>query len=107
MRRRARVDANQAQIVQSLRRAGATVQSLAEVGRGCPDIIVGCQRPCPHCGHRFPQNLLLEIKDGDKPPSARQLTPDEKIWHGQWVGQADVILRPEAALLVMGATPKG
>jgi hypothetical protein len=29
---------------------------------------------------------LLEVKDGSKPPSARYLTDDQRIWHMQWLG---------------------
>ena len=79
MKRAAKVDANQKQIVTALRQAGCTVQSLATVGKGCPDLIVGCQG----------RNFLLEIKDGSKPPSARQLTEDQqtciRIGGGKWL----------------------
>jgi hypothetical protein len=47
--------------------------------------------------------LLLEIKDGAKPPSARQLTDDERKWHAEWRGHADVVDSVEQALrAVMG-----
>lgn len=39
MRRAAKIDSNQEQIVSALRAAGATVQSLAAIGKGCPDIL--------------------------------------------------------------------
>jgi hypothetical protein len=67
----ARVDANQAEIVEALREAGCFVQSLATIGKGCPDIMVG----------RGMKWHVMEIKDGTKPPSARKLTPDEERWH--------------------------
>lgn len=71
MRRAARIDANQAAIVAALRRAGCYVQSLASVGKGCPDLLVG----------RAGVWHLMEIKDGAKPPSARELTAAEFRWH--------------------------
>ena len=74
--RAAKVDANHDQIVMALRVVGATVQSLAGVGKGVPDLLVGYQ------GHTY----LIEIKDGDKVPSARKLTPDQEDWHGKWTG---------------------
>ncbi len=35
-----RVDDNQREIVKALRAVGACVQSLAEIGQGCPDLLV-------------------------------------------------------------------
>lgn len=74
MRRAARVDDNQAEIVAALRRSGATVQSLATIGQGCPDLLVAYRQ----------QTMVIEVKDGRKPKSARKLTPDEKEWIGKW-----------------------
>lgn len=76
MRRAARTDANHEQIVKALRAVGATVQSLAAVGQGVPDLLVGYQ------GKTF----LLEIKDGTKTPSQRKLTDDQVKWHETWTG---------------------
>lgn len=81
MRRAPRLDANHAAIVAALRAAGATVQSLAAVGDGCPDLLVG------FAGH----NYLIEVKDGTKPPSARRLTPEQERWHAAWAGQAAIV----------------
>lgn len=81
MRRAAKVDANQPAIVAALRKMGATVQPLHSVGQGCPDILVGWKS----------LNLLLEIKDGDKPPSHRKLTTDQMIWHRDWRGSVYVV----------------
>lgn len=76
MRRRAKVDANHAEIVRALRKAGATVQSLAEIGDGCPDLLVGLAG----------KTVLIEVKDSAQPPSKRQLTDDQLRWHGAWNG---------------------
>ena len=43
MRRAARTDSNHEEIVKALRAVGATVQSLAGVGHGVPDLLVGYQ----------------------------------------------------------------
>ena len=41
--RAAKIDANHEAVVLALRSAGATVQSLAGVGKGVPDLLVGYQ----------------------------------------------------------------
>ena len=87
--RKARIDANQPEIVKALRAAGATVQSLATIGCGCPDLLVGFRG----------QTVLMEVKDGAKPPSQRRLTEDEQKWHSTWNGGALAIVDSvEAAL---------
>ena len=77
MRRAAKVDRNQSEIVEALRKFGASVQSLAAVGDGVPDLLVGWRG----------MNLLIEVKDGSKPPSVRKLTPDQEAWHDAWAGR--------------------
>ncbi|WP_136420299.1 hypothetical protein [Herbaspirillum sp. ST 5-3] len=69
--RYAKTDANQTEIVEALRAADCFVQSLANVGKGCPDLLVG----------RDMRWFTFEVKDGSKPPSARKLTRDEQTWH--------------------------
>ncbi len=93
MRRDARVDDNHAEIVRVLRECGMTVESLAAVGGGVPDLLVGWHG----------RNWLLEVKDGRKVPSARLLTPDQQEWHERWRGQRAVVESPEQALRVLGA----
>ena len=92
MRRAARVDANQAEITEALRKAGASVQPLHMVGRGCPDLLVGIGKI----------NLLFEIKDGEKPPSKQKLTDDELVWAEKWKGQVAVIRSVDEALEAIG-----
>lgn len=41
MRRAAKVDGNQTEIVEALREAGASVTLLHMVGNGCPDLLIG------------------------------------------------------------------
>lgn len=93
MRRAAKVDANQAAIVAALRKAGASVQSLAAVGAGVPDLLVGFR------GH----TMLMEVKDGSKAPSDRRLTPAQLEWHAGWLGgPVAVVDGIEAALRALG-----
>lgn len=92
MRVRARIDANQPEIVDELRKKlGASVQSLAAIGHGCPDILVGLRG----------RNLAFEIKDPMQPPSKRQLTYEETLWHQNWCGQIDTVLTIEEILEVV------
>ncbi len=86
MRRAAKVDANQTEIVDALRAAGASVQSLAPVGKGCPDLLVG----------RGKLNILMEIKDG-----TGKLTPDQKEWHEGWRGRVHLVRSVDDALAVL------
>jgi hypothetical protein len=45
----------------------------------------------------------MEVKDGSKPPSARELTEDQLTWHGAWRGgPLSVVDGPEAALRALG-----
>jgi hypothetical protein len=88
MRRAAKVDRNQAEIVKAFRQIGATVQVLSAVGKGCPDLLVGWRG----------RNFLVEIKDGELVPSARQLTADQQRWHGAWAGSVIVATSIEDAV---------
>lgn len=92
MRKRGKTDANQAEIVAVLRRCGFSVQSLASVGNGCPDLLVG----------RGLENFLLEVKDGQKPASKQRLTEDEEAWHGMWRGQVTTVNSADEALRKLG-----
>ena len=74
MRRAAKVDRNQAEIVQALRDIGARVKTTHMIGGGFPDLVVEYRRTV----------WLLEVKDGTKSPSRRRLTPDEERFHALW-----------------------
>lgn len=93
MRRAAKVDANQEQVVSALRAAGAVVQSLAAIGKGVPDLLVSFR------GSLF----LLEVKDGRKPPSGQKLTEAQTKWHQAWGATVEVVNSPEQALTAIGA----
>ena len=96
--RAAKADANQSEIVKALRQMGCTVQHLHMVGAGCPDIMVGWR------GETF----LLEIKDGNKPPSARKKTDAQVIWHDAWRGKpVAVVCNIREALDAIGVPFKG
>lgn len=82
MRRAAKVDRNQGEIVDALLSVGCSVELLHRVGGGCPDLLVGCPRG----------NFIMEVKDGDKPPSARELNDEQKRWHARWRGPKPVVV---------------
>jgi hypothetical protein len=88
VKRAAKVDANQPRIVELLERHGCTVQSIATVGNGVPDLLIGFRG----------QTMVAEVKDGTKPKSAQKLTPDEQDWKRKWKGQY-AILRNEDDVL--------
>lgn len=76
MRRAAKVDANHAEIAKAFRELGCSVLSLAQMGDGCPDLLVA----------KHGYSVLVEVKDGSKPPSERRLTPDQQDFHAKWLG---------------------
>lgn len=92
MRRAAKVDRNQPEIVGALRAVGASVQPLHAVGQGCSDLLVGF-RGVNHC---------LEVKDGSLPPSRRKLTPDQVEWHASWRGSVVVVNNIAEAMQAIG-----
>lgn len=71
--------------------------SLAGVGNGCPDLLVGAKRV----------NVLLELKDDKKPPSARKLTPDEVTFLASWRGQYAVVENEVQAVAAVRAVLSG
>lgn len=85
MRRAARVDANQEQVVSALRAAGARVWVI-----GLPvDLLIG------HAGRL----MLMEVKDGSKPPSARKKTALQERFFAEWADMPiSLVDGPEAAL---------
>lgn len=92
MRRAARTDANHAEIVQALRNAGCSVFDCSGLGGGFPDLCVGI-------GGR---TVLVEVKDGSKPPSRRLLTPDQLDFHAKWKGGTlAIVCDVESALRVV------
>ena len=86
--RATRIDSNHRDVVQALEKAGMTVESLAAVGKGCPDLVVGWRGI----------TCLLEVKDGAKTPGNRPLTVAQQEWHARWGGQLAVVTTPEEAV---------
>lgn len=76
MRRAARIDANQPATVKALRDVGMTVAVTSAVGKGFPDLVIGFRG----------LTCLVELKDGEKTPSAQRLTADEVQFRDSWAG---------------------
>lgn len=85
MRRRARPDANQGRIVEYLRSCGHQVFVTSRLGDGFPDLVV-------LVGGTI---VLLEVKDGDAPPSQRKLTQAEEKFHREWAAAPVFIVYDE------------
>ncbi len=96
MKQAARIDANQPDIVKHLRAIGCSVQSLAAVGHGVPDLLVGRRAIC----------VLIEVKDPAQAPSKRKLTTDQVEWHKLWKGQVGVAHTPAEAEAIVCAAEK-
>lgn len=88
-----KVDVNQPRIVAELRARGCSVQHIHEVGRGCPDILVGYQGA----------NFVFEIKN---PEYDCKLTEDEERWHREWRGQVHTVTNTGEAWKIISALKK-
>lgn len=75
--RTVRIDANQKEIVDALRSVGVSVQSLALVGDGCPDLL---------CSYRGVLTLL-EVKRLKK---RNDLTEKQLKWRAGWDAHSPV-----------------
>lgn len=76
MRKYGRQDTNHKDIGAAFERLGCSVANLSSLGKGLPDILVGFGG----------LSILVEIKDGSKPPSHRKLTKDEETFRMNWKG---------------------
>lgn len=83
-----RVDDNHGEVKAALLAIGCSVCDLSAVGGGVNDLLVGYRG----------RNVLIEVKDGRKPPSARSLTPAQVIFRAEWRGQYDVATSVEEAI---------
>ncbi len=91
MRRAARVDDNQKQIVAVFKAASVSVAVTSNQHSGYPDLTIG------YLGY----NILVEIKDGNKPPSARKLTPKQREFRANWQGEYRIVTSESDALALI------
>ena len=85
MRRAARVDANQAGIVELFRAYGGTWLSMASLGKGAPDGVLGY----------WGMERLVEIKNPKQKPSARKLRPGQEAFRATWMGHRVAVIESE------------
>lgn len=83
----ARVDANHGEIVDALRKVGVSVQSLASIGHGCPDIVCA----------KGSMTWMVEIKG-----AKGKLTPDQIKFIGAWRGTVHIVRTVNDALQLVG-----
>ena len=88
MRRKAKVDANQSEIVDALRKAGAVVTCMHQHGQGVPDLLVSFRNIW----------YLLEVKD-----RGGKLTPREMGFIDEHEAEVYVVRTPYDALVAIGA----
>ena len=86
-----KIDANQTEIVEGLRKIGCSVAVTSAAGNGFPDLVVGY----------YGQNFLIEVKDGNKPPSRQKLTPEQEQFHINWRGQIAIVKSLDEAIDVV------
>lgn len=76
MRKRGRVDSNHHELVQAARGIGASVLSLANLGNGAPDLLIGFRG----------KNYLVEVKT-----ERGKMTADEMQFMVTWNGQNNIV----------------
>lgn len=88
-----RVDANQAEIVNALRGAGASVIDASAAGGGVPDLIIGFNG----------KTILMEVKNPKTSYGRKGLNENQKRWVDKWIGGPVCLVDSiEAALRVIG-----
>lgn len=80
MRRAAKVDANQPEIVAALRKMGWYVLIISQL-KNCCDLMIS----------KNGRTIAVEIKDGSKPKSAQKLTEGEQKFKDGWQGEFRII----------------
>lgn len=96
-------DANEGDVITALEEHGCLVQPISE--NGVPDLLVWSPW--------LKAIVLLEVKDGAKPPSRRRLRPEQERFHLAWRGAGAPVWKvetPAEALIAVGfknGTPVG
>jgi len=80
MMRNARVDANQPEIVKAFRDLGWSVLIISQL-KNCCDLVAA----------KNGITIMVEVKDGNKPPSAQKLTDGESKFFSTWKGDFKIV----------------
>lgn len=89
-RRKAKIDDNQQEIVNTFRSMGISTAITSSAGDGFTDLVIG------YGG----LTVLVEVKDGKKPPSAQKLTPAQQRFHSSFLGAITTINSVEKAVIL-------
>ena len=76
-----RTDTNHQAIVRALRKVGWHVTDASHVGNGFPDLVIA----------KAGRIVLVEVKDGARPPSERKLTALERMVHLAFAEQGVIV----------------
>ncbi len=87
-----KIDLLQKEVVNALRKIGASVTILSAVGKVFPDLIVGFRKV----------NFLIEVKSR----KTATLTPDQVEFFNTWNGQVAVIYSAEEAINLVTSSKK-
>lgn len=87
MRRAAKVDVNQPEIVKAFRSLGWSVLIISQL-KNCADIIVS----------KNGRTIVVEVKDGNQPPSKQKLTEGEVKFMNAWQGEYMIINSVDAVI---------
>ena len=94
MMRNARVDANQPETVKAFRDLGWSVLIISQL-KNCCDLVVSKE------GY----TMLIEVKDGNKPPSAQKLTEGERKFFSNWKGDWKIVTSIDDVIKINQSLP--
>ena len=95
MRRKGRVDHNQAELTKALRQyPGISIAVTSALGHGFPDLVVSKRGSF--------QNFLFELKNPKAAAADKVLTPDEEKFKAAWHGHYAVVDTLDEILIILG-----
>lgn len=95
-RRAAKIDYNQPALVELIRAMGVSVAITSAAHDGFTDLVIGFGGV----------TVLVEVKDGNKEPARRKLTPQQATFHGSFKGAITVIENEQQAVELVNRIKK-